>query len=188
MKRSATAILTLAALACGGDEARPSLDTATVAVTSLRAVVLHEKIEATGELIARQHAKIAGEVEGRITQVVVREGSQVAAGTGSGAVVFGQLVHREVSCGHLEVRQEEPHCVTVINVNDDTKEDLQFKDRVTEMSLTAEKLVVLTATQACIYSTANWNTPHIIELRGTVSLIMQVGRGVSRRLIRATLD
>jgi len=81
MKRSATAILTLAALACGGDEARPSLDTATVAVTSLRAVVLHEKIEATGELIARQHAKIAGEVEGRITQVVVREGSQVAAGT-----------------------------------------------------------------------------------------------------------
>ena len=27
--------------------------------------------------------------------------------------------------------------------------------------------------QACIYSTTNWNTPHIIELRGTVSLILQ---------------
>ena len=32
---------------------------------------------------------------------------------------------------------------------------------------------MLTATQCVIYSTTNWNTPHIIELRGTVSLIVQ---------------
>ena len=37
-------------------------------------------------------------------------------------------------------------------------------------------LVVITATQACIYSTANWNTPHIVELRGTASLILQCAR------------
>jgi intraflagellar transport protein 80 len=53
------------------------------------------------------------------------------------------------------------------------REDLQFKDRVTEMSLSSTHLVVVTSTQCCIYSTANWNTPHIIELRGTVSLILQ---------------
>jgi intraflagellar transport protein 80 len=91
-------------------------------------------------------------------------------------VLFGQLVHREVSCGHLEVRQEEAHSLTVVNVTDDAREDLQFKDRVTEMSLSASHLLVITATQACIYSTNNWNTPHIVELRGTVSLILQTSR------------
>ena len=104
------------------------------------------------------------------------DSTQLAAGCGSGAVLFGQLVHREVSCAHLEVRQEEPHSLTVLNVTDDTREDLQFKDRVTEMSLSATHLVVITSTQACIYSTTNWSTPHIIELRGTVSLILQCAR------------
>mmetsp|Transcript_14239 Transcript_14239/g.37656 ORF Transcript_14239/g.37656 Transcript_14239/m.37656 type:complete len:141 (-) Transcript_14239:1630-2052(-) len=50
----------------------------------------------------------------------------------------------------------------------------QFKERVTEMSISSGHLVVVTATQVCIYTTSNWNTPHIIELRGTVSLILQV--------------
>ena len=104
------------------------------------------------------------------------DSTEVAGGTGSGAVVFGQLVNREVSCAHLEVRQEEPNSLTVLNVLDDAREDLQFKDRVTEMSLSTSHLVVVTATQACIYSTNNWNTPHILELRGTVSLILQCAR------------
>eukprot|EP00967_Tisochrysis_lutea_P107848 scaffold166732_cov27-Tisochrysis_lutea.AAC.1 len=30
-----------------------------------------------------------------------------------------------------------------------------------------------TPTQVCIHATSNFNTPHIIELRGTVSLILQ---------------
>ena len=100
------------------------------------------------------------------------DSTQVAAGTGCGQVLFGQLVHRELSCGSLEVRQEDPHALTVINVMDDSREELQFKDCVTEMSLSTTHLVVVTATQCCIYATSNWNTPHIIELKGTVSLIL----------------
>ena len=104
------------------------------------------------------------------------DSTQVAAGAGGGAVVFGQLVQREVSCGRYEVRQEEPHCLTVLDVSSDAREDLQFKDAVTEMSLTPTHLVVVTATQACIYSTANFSTPHIVELRATVSLLLQCER------------
>lgn len=104
------------------------------------------------------------------------DSTQVAAASGSGAIIFGQLVQREVTCGHLELRQEEPHTLTVLNVLDDSSEELQFKERVTEMSVSSTHLVVITATQACIYSTSNWNTPHIIELRGTVSLILQAAR------------
>jgi len=101
------------------------------------------------------------------------DSTQVGAACGSGAVLFGQLVHRELSCGLLDVRQEEPAMLTVLNAMDDSRDDLTFKDRVTEMSLSTSHLVVITATQCCIYSTSNWNTPHIIEQRGTVSLILQ---------------
>lgn len=101
------------------------------------------------------------------------DSTQVAAATGSGAVLFGQLVHRELSCGPWEVRQEEPAALTVVNVVDETREDLTFKERVTEMSLSMTHLVVVTPTQCCIHSTSNWSTPHIVEQRGTVSLIMQ---------------
>ena len=122
------------------------------------------------------HSRDAPEVGSLMTLAWTADSTQLAAGTGSGAVLFGQLVHREISCGHLEVRQEEPHSLTVLNVTDDSREDLQFKDRVTEMSLSSDHLVVITATQACIYSTTNWNTPHIVELRGTASLILQCSR------------
>jgi len=123
------------------------------------------------------HAREAPEVGSLMTLSWTADSTQIAAGTGSGAVLFSQIVSREISCGHLEVRQErETHALTVVNVNDDTREELQFKDRVTEMSLSADHLVVITATQACIYSTSNWNTPHIVELKGTASLILQTTR------------
>ena len=101
------------------------------------------------------------------------DSTQVAGASGSGAVLFGHLLDREVSCSPLEVKQTEPTSLSVTNVLEDTQEELQFKDRVTEMSLTANHLVVVTATQCVIFSTTNWSTPHILELRGTVSLIMQ---------------
>ena len=59
------------------------------------------------------------------------DSTQVAAGSGSGAVLFGQLVQREVSCGALEVRQWEPNSLTVANVldGDSSREELTFKVR-----------------------------------------------------------
>ena len=40
-----------------------------------------------------------------------------------------------------------------------------------------EHLIVATSTQCHIYSTGNWNTPHIFDLKDTVTLILQVRRG-----------
>ena len=45
-----------------------------------------------------------------------------------------------------------------------------------ELALGWGHLVAATATQCFIYSTLNWNTPHIVELRGTTSLILQCSR------------
>ena len=101
------------------------------------------------------------------------DSTQVAAGCASGAILFGQLVNREIRAGGWEARQTGVDSVTVVNAIDGHVEELHFKERVTEMSLSQSHLIVITATQCCIHSTANFNTPHVVEIRGTVSLIMQ---------------
>ena len=75
------------------------------------------------------------------------DSTQVAAGSGTGAVLFGQIVNREISSGPWEARQTGVDTVTVTNVIDGHREDLTFKDRVTEMSLSTSHLIVVTATQ-----------------------------------------
>jgi intraflagellar transport protein 80 len=47
------------------------------------------------------------------------DSTQLAAASGSGAVLFGQLMSREVSSAQFEVRQEEPTTLAVLNVNDE---------------------------------------------------------------------
>lgn len=42
-----------------------------------------------------------------------------------------------------------------------------------------DHLIVATSTQCHIYSTSNWNTPHIFDLKDTVTLVLQVGAEAS---------
>jgi intraflagellar transport protein 80 len=50
---------------------------------------------------------------------------------------------------------------------------LDFKDRVINMSMCYDHLIVTTAGQCYIYSTSNWNTPQIFDLKDSVSIIIQ---------------
>ena len=51
-----------------------------VATALVAALDLEDRIVATGELVARNHADIAAEVDGRVTQLLVEEGAAVEAG------------------------------------------------------------------------------------------------------------
>ena len=51
-----------------------------VAVEPVVALDFTERILATGELTSRNHANVAAEVDGRVTQLWVEEGSAVARG------------------------------------------------------------------------------------------------------------
>lgn len=73
------AALALAHAGCGGEEVEEAKGF-PVTVTRVESIFLEEKIEATGELQAKEHAEIAAEVAGRITDVVVDEGLPVEAG------------------------------------------------------------------------------------------------------------
>jgi len=74
------ALLPAALLACGEDAVEPETGF-PVTLHSVESVDVRERIHATGELRAVEHAEIAAEVAGRVTEILVDEGSRVEAGT-----------------------------------------------------------------------------------------------------------
>lgn len=69
-------------VACGGGDAgTQALRLPPVTVEPVRVQTLEDRIEATGELLAPERAEIAAEVPGRVTEILVAEGSRVEAGT-----------------------------------------------------------------------------------------------------------
>jgi len=111
---------------------------------------------------------------GSIMQVAwTSDGTMMAGAGGNGAVVFGQLVERQTEWNNVECMLVEPTKVRVQDVFNETMEELDFRDRVLEMSLGFGHLICATATQCHIYNVNNWNTPHIFDLRNPVNVIIQ---------------
>ncbi len=80
MKRVFATLLAAAVLACG-EEVVESEAGFPVTFHSVESVDLRERIHATGELRAVEHGEIAAEVAGRVTEILIDEGSHVEAGT-----------------------------------------------------------------------------------------------------------
>mmetsp|Transcript_9313 Transcript_9313/g.27128 ORF Transcript_9313/g.27128 Transcript_9313/m.27128 type:complete len:764 (-) Transcript_9313:259-2550(-) len=99
------------------------------------------------------------------------DGTQLAAAGGNGSVVFGQLVDRELAWSHYEVHLTESTKMTVYDVLTDSVDELEFRDRVIDFSMGFGHLVVATSAQCLVYSVNNWNTPHIFDLKESVSMI-----------------
>jgi len=80
VKWRAATLVAAALLACSEDAVEPETGF-PVALFSVESVDLRERIQATGELRAVEHAEVAAEVVGRVTEILVDEGSRVEAGT-----------------------------------------------------------------------------------------------------------
>jgi membrane fusion protein (multidrug efflux system) len=74
------ALLALGVAACGGDGGPEGPVGVPVTIAPVVTMDLEDRIEATGQLVARDHAEIAAEVAGRVTEILVEEGSAVPAG------------------------------------------------------------------------------------------------------------
>ncbi len=66
--------------ACGGEPEPEGALGQPVTLSPVLAMDLVDRIEATGQLLAKEHAKIAAEVGGRITEVLIDEGARVETG------------------------------------------------------------------------------------------------------------
>jgi membrane fusion protein (multidrug efflux system) len=79
-RRIALALVAALPLACG--DAEPATEAAgkPVVVTPVSSIDLEERIESSGELIAKQRADVAAQVAGEITELLVEEGEAVEEG------------------------------------------------------------------------------------------------------------
>lgn len=76
-------------------------------------------------------------------------------------MLLNNLIIKEV----FSATVSEKKLVTVKNVLNDTVEDLELPERVIQMVMRYSNLVLTTPTQCYIYSTNNWNTPFIFDLK-----------------------
>ncbi|KAI6172849.1 Intraflagellar transport protein 80-like protein [Aphelenchoides besseyi] len=102
------------------------------------------------------------------------DSTQVAAATASGRVLLAQVVEKRMWWHNLEAVQTQNKTIDLRDVlSDVAKERLEMRDRVTRLQLGFEHLVVATTKQCYIFSSRNWNTPIIVDLKeGAVSLIV----------------
>ena len=71
----------LALFGCASEEVEPSAPAKSVTVAEVTVRDLDERIEATGELLAKHHAEVAAQVAGEITEIRADEGEAVSADT-----------------------------------------------------------------------------------------------------------
>ena len=77
---AAATICALGLLACGGEAQEEGPRATPVTITPVVTMELEDRIEATGQLVARDHAEIAAEVSGQVTEILVEEGRFVRTG------------------------------------------------------------------------------------------------------------
>ncbi|CAL8349323.1 unnamed protein product [Arctogadus glacialis] len=111
------------------------------------------------------------------------DGTQLAGACGNGQVLMAHVVEQSWEWRHVVVTLIKRRSMQVRNVLNDAVDLLEFRDRVIKASLAHGHLVVTTSLQCYVYSSKNWNTPLIFDLKeGTVSLILQAEKiGANQR-------
>ncbi|XP_062901919.1 intraflagellar transport protein 80 homolog isoform X1 [Mobula hypostoma] len=105
------------------------------------------------------------------------DGIQIAGACGNGHVLFAHIIEQCWEWKNFEITLTKRRSMQVRNVLNDAVDVLEFRDRVIKASLSQGHLVVVTTLQCYVYSTKNWNTPLVFDLKeGTVSLILQAQR------------
>lgn len=101
------------------------------------------------------------------------DGTQLAGACASGQVLLAHVIERTCVYQHYTATVSERKTVKIQNILDGSEEILDVADRVIQMALRYGHLVLTTPTQCHIYSSSNWNTPTIFELKdGSVVLLL----------------
>ncbi len=74
------------------------------------------------------------------------DGTVVSGAGGNGSVVFGYIVNRQISWAHIEAVLDEDNKISINDCLHEMNEDLDFRERVVNMSMKHNHLVVCTTT------------------------------------------
>ena len=101
----------------------------------------------------------------------------MAGACGNGQVIFAHVIEKRIEWRDYEATVTGRKTISLRNVTNDAWEKLEFRDRIIQVSMSHGHLVVVTTSQCYVYTTRNWNTPTIFDLKeGSVSLIRQASR------------
>jgi intraflagellar transport protein 80 len=101
------------------------------------------------------------------------DGTVIAGAGGNGAVAFGYIVDRNLSWGHIEAVLDEDNKISVNDCIHEISEDLDFRERVVNLSLKHGHMVVCTTSQCYVYTVSNWSSPFVFDVKDTIYLIVQ---------------
>jgi intraflagellar transport protein 80 len=103
------------------------------------------------------------------------DGTVCAGAGGNGQVVFGYVVDRKLEWSNLEAILDEDNKIAIADSVHEMAEELDFRERVVNMSLMFGFLVVCTTTQTYIYNVTsqNWTSPFVFDIRDCVYTIVQ---------------
>ncbi|KAK3862875.1 hypothetical protein Pcinc_031302 [Petrolisthes cinctipes] len=105
------------------------------------------------------------------------DGTQVAGACGNGHVIFAHVIENHLEWKNYEATVTSRNSIALRDVTNEAWEKLELRDRIIKLSLSHGYMVIVTSSQGYIYSTRNWNTPFIFELKeSNVSLIVQAER------------
>ncbi|XP_050425165.1 intraflagellar transport protein 80 homolog isoform X2 [Adelges cooleyi] len=93
------------------------------------------------------------------------DSTQVASACANGKLMVSTIVERSVSHKNVQCLVTSRKTMTVKDVLNETKENLDFPERIIHVSLKHNNLVVITCTQCFVYRIPNLNTPQIISLK-----------------------
>ncbi|XP_015608210.1 intraflagellar transport protein 80 homolog [Cephus cinctus] len=101
------------------------------------------------------------------------DSTQVAMACGSGTILTAHIIDRRLEWNNYEATLVRRKTIEVREVGSDRHETLEISDRVVQLEFGFDHLVVITPTQCHVYSTNNWNTPAIFDLKnGSVSAVI----------------
>ncbi|XP_055709672.1 intraflagellar transport protein 80 homolog [Phlebotomus papatasi] len=99
------------------------------------------------------------------------DGTQIVAGCGNGALLFGHIVDRQVICRNLKATTLGRKTILLQDIVTKTSDTLEFSDRVIKMSLGYGHLIVTTPNQLHIFNENYINTPVIVDGRTDVHIL-----------------
>lgn len=90
-------------------------------------------------------------------------------------MVFGSIVDRQMTWGSCEATLDEDNKINVSDCLNELNEEINFSDRVVNMSMKYGFMVICTTTQCHVYSFAaqNWSAPFVFDLKDNVYMIVQ---------------
>jgi len=100
------------------------------------------------------------------------DGTTVGGAGGNGCVVFGGIIDRTVVWKNIEVRLDENNKLIVTDYENDGFQEIDFNDRLIDMTLGYDYLIIVTPNQCHIYNVENINTPYKFDIKEKVKMIL----------------